>query len=162
MQSHRFSCRAIAGRCGEFFAERGVPWKPWNLSGSATELARAVCAVAHGRGVFLKEDLVYDKNSGSLRGSRYAIQASYTCNATINYAQHAQVLDGASVNRRLIRIHAPKDNKLVYKVPNRHASCRWQATALFSRSTAPGENHPELLGIQGTITLGMYTCIQTN
>ena len=32
----RFSCRAIVGRCGEFFAERGVPWKPWNLSGSAT------------------------------------------------------------------------------------------------------------------------------
>ena len=24
------------GRCGECFAERGVPWKPWNLSGSAT------------------------------------------------------------------------------------------------------------------------------
>ena len=24
------------GRCGEFFSERGVPWKPWNLSGSAT------------------------------------------------------------------------------------------------------------------------------
>ena len=48
------------------------------------------------------------------------------CNDTINYAQHTQVLgvtfDGASVNRRLIRIHSLKDNKLVYKVPNRHAS----------------------------------------
>ena len=36
VQSHRFSCRPIVRRCDEFFAERGVPWKPWNLSGSAT------------------------------------------------------------------------------------------------------------------------------